>query len=53
MMVHCEFTQYTFGCKTIPVDKKWVDAWAGTITATSAWDLENPASFRAEIELMA
>lgn len=50
MMVHCEFTQYTFGCN---VDKKWVDAWAGTITATSAWDLENPASFRAEIELMA
>jgi hypothetical protein len=25
MMVQCEFAQYTFGCKTIPMDKapKW------------------------------
>jgi hypothetical protein len=21
MMVQCEFTQYTFGCKTIPMDR--------------------------------
>jgi hypothetical protein len=52
MMVQCEFTQYTFGYKTIPMDNAVAAPILGQVRSRRrhAWDLEKLGS---ESELMA